>query len=555
MKTGKIIIAAALLAIAGWCCNINDKFEELRTNPGVPSPQQANIDLYLNQIQISFRDFWGNGRNTTYQPMTDFGAQLTRMEAMTSSKFYNNAYQPSEFNHVWDKAYIGVLNHVSALLPLAKKANLTTHIGIAEVLKAYTLMSLVDYFGDVPYSEAIQGSANTNPKADNGQDVYNAALASLDTAIKYLSITPVAAPANDLFYNGNAKSWITLAKTLKLRAYLQTRLVNLSDSKAKIDALLTENDLIDTDAEEFVFKYGTQLDNPESRHPKYMDNYRTNGALEFIGTYFMWLLTQEKGITDPRTRYYVYRQRTTSDGWSAQQLPCYLRQFPAHYPAWMPFCILPNGYWGRDHGNDEGGAQDNELRSVFGIYPFGGRFDNSDNVSVKPDDGAKGQGIHPIWLASFTDFAKAEAALTLGTAGNAKTFLESGIRKSIARVLAFPAQAGVTIPANRVPSQTTIDNYVARVLTTYDAATADGKLNVVMKEWYLALWGNGIDAYNNYRRTGKPDNMQLSVDANYGAFVRTFWYPSVSADLNSSVAQKANLTVRTFWDKNPDPLK
>ena len=34
--------------------------------------------------------------------------------------------------------------------------------------------------------------------------------------------------------------------------------------------------------------------------------------------------------------------------------------------------------------------------------------------------------------------------------------------------------------------------------------TTDGdRLNVIMKEYFIALWGNGIESYNNYRRTGK----------------------------------------------------
>jgi Susd and RagB outer membrane lipoprotein len=126
------------------------------------------------------------------------------------------------------------------------------------------------------------------------------------------------------------------------------------------------------------------------------------------------------------------------------------------------------------------------------------------------------------------------------------------VRKSIARVLAFPAEAGVTVPANRIPAQSEIDTYVSKVLAQYDAGTDDQKLNVVMKEWYLALWGNGVDAYNNYRRTGKPDNMQLALSSNPGLFARSMFYPAVSADLNQNVSQKPDVFQKVFWDNNPD---
>ena len=551
------LFAIIYISLVGIGCNkLNDKFENYRTDPSGPSPDKANIDFYLNHVQLSFRNVWGNDRIRNPNSLTEFGASLTRMEIMGGGITYNNAFVPEDFDELWDQAYKGVINHSNTLIPLAEKTGLNTHVGIARILKAYTLMALVDYFGDVPNNEAIQGSANTNPMPDKGEDVYNNALALIDSAILDLKKTSSGVPSNDLFYGGDVTRWITLAKTLKLRAYLTTRLVNPADAKTKINSLLAENDLVDTDAEEFVFRYGTQLDNPVSRHPKFTRTYRVGfSQSEWLGNYFLWSLVEDKGVADPRTRYYVYRQRTTSNGWNGQVLPCGIRARPAHYPGTAPFCIIAGGYWGRDHGNNENIPQDNEKRSIYGVYYAGGKFDNSDNTSATPDDGAKGAGIHPIWMASFTEFAKAEAALTLGTTGDPRALMESGIRKSIARVIAFPAQVGVTVPAARIPTVAQIDNYVTIVLNRYNAADADGKLNVIMKEWYLALWGNGYDAYNNYRRTSKPADLQPTISNAPGPFIRTFWYPAVNANLNKSATQKPDNIQRTFWDKNPDALK
>ena len=60
---------------------------------------------------------------------------------------------------------------------------LTYHIGMGQVMQAYILLTLVDYFGDVPYTEALLGAENLNPAADSGQSVYNSALGLLDAAI------------------------------------------------------------------------------------------------------------------------------------------------------------------------------------------------------------------------------------------------------------------------------------------------------------------------------------------------------------------------------------
>lgn len=549
MKLKSIIISILLVLQVFLSCSIKDRYERLRNDPSSASPENANVDLYLNEAQVGISSFLSR----SLYPMHDFGAQLVRMEAMFGP-LYSNAYIPENFNLSWTFAYTTIIKHNDALLPIAKEKNLTTHVAMAYILNAYTYMTLVDFFGDVPFNEANQGNENYNPAPDSGADVYKGAIAYLDSAIAYLQIAPSSAPANDLFYGGNRTKWTTLAKTLKLRAYLTTRLATPAESKTAIEALVAENDLIDTQSEEWVFQFSTLQENPISRHPKYVDTYNNTGTTGglYVGTYFMYLLTQDKGTIDPRTRYYLYRQRTSSSGWDAQQLPCSVRPRPAHYPADMPFCILPNGFWGRDHGDNDGIPQDTDKRTVYGVYPAGGVFDNSDNASVDQNQGGRGQGILPLWMASFTEFAKAEAVLKLGIPGSAKTFLEQGVRKSISRVLAFPAEVGVTVPDNRIPTQADIDAYVNKVLTAYDAGSDDAKLNVVMKEWYLALWGNGMDAYNNYRRTGKPDNMQLTISSTPGLFVRSMFYPAVSADLNQSIVQKPDVFQKVFWDTNPD---
>ena len=166
--------------------------------------------------------------------------------------------------------------------------------------------------------------------------------------------------------------------------------------------------------------------------------------------------------------------------------------------------------------------------------------------------GGRGAGILPIWQSAFTDFVKAEAALTLSTAGDPRALLESGIRKSMAKVIGYPATIGFTVPAAAVPTQQRIDDYVAKVLALYDAATTQSeRLNVIVKEWYLALWGNGLDAYNNYRRTGKPEGMQLSRLSAPGEFTRSMFYPANYVNLNLNATQKSSVGTRVFWDSNP----
>ena len=99
------------------------------------------------------------------------------------------------------------------------------------------------------------------------------------------------------------------------------------------------------------------------------------------------------------------------------------------------------------------------------------------------------------------------------------------------------------------PSAADVDAYVAHVLETYDAAS--DKLDVVMKEYYIALYGNGMEAYNMYRRTGKPNNMMPALEPNPGPFIRSFFLPGDHVNRNLNANQK-ELTAPVFWDTNPD---
>ncbi len=216
----KHILSLSLVAVmmAGFgCSKMNDRFDGLLTNPNLPSPAAADVNLYLNQALLSFQNFHRN--------VSDLTGPLVRQETMFGPTYFN-AYSANSFDGVWSTAYTSIIKTTNTLIPLAEEKELYVHSGIAKVLKAFTLLTLVDLFGDVPYSEANLGVENLNPNQDAGPAIYEQGLLLLDSAIVTLQKTAKAKPSNDIYYGGSAASWITLAKTLKLRAYVQTRLVD-----------------------------------------------------------------------------------------------------------------------------------------------------------------------------------------------------------------------------------------------------------------------------------------------------------------------------------------
>ena len=563
MKTTINIILVCALALLTMQCEVVS--DDLLQNPNAPSPDNVSPDFLLNNIQLSTAGLFSNMENE--------GGEVIRMYHMFGVS-YPNAYQAQFFDSEWSTAYASILVDAKNLIPLANEREFFSHAGIARVLKAYTLIALVDKFGDVPLSEALD-EANFNPNVDTGQEVYNVAFAELDSAIIDLNKDELVGPGNDLYYGGDDDAWVTLANTLKLKILYQQRLVSDdSDDAVAINSLLN-GDVIDEPGEEFVFRFSTNPNNPDSRHPEFTGNY-LSGAGDYMNNYYMnefLAINNEKNVDDPRLRYYFYRQvsEPTDD---PNEQDCINQAVPTHYSGVSgsgqdgndPHCEDWNdvGYWGRDHGNSGGIPPDNFLRTTYGVYPAGGRFDADQAEGVAQDQGLQGAGIHPMWMPFYTDFVRAEVELTINgdvsPDGPAAIALENGIRNSIDYVINFSSAAvaatdtsGIANPANFV------DSYVGDVLTRYAASMGtQSKLNLIAKEFYLALWGNGMEAYNLYRRVAPEKDapnwdLQPHVEsAAPGEFYRSFTYPSAFVERNSSVSQKTGNGVKVFWDNNRD---
>tara|TARA_R110000765_G_scaffold146856_3_gene249268 strand:- start:2242 stop:3909 length:1668 start_codon:yes stop_codon:yes gene_type:complete len=547
----KIIIKNLVLTLfsAGLILSCETTELNITSDPNAVSPEQATPDFYLNRVQEEFARF-----NDAFGTN---GSEVTRIEQM-GTRLYQQAYSPASQDAEWRFAYSSMLTDINAMNELATEANFKRHIGMGQVMKAFTIVTLVDFYGDVPYSEANIGIEDLNPTSDSGASIYAAALELLDSAKANFSTTDNAAdPENDYYYDGDWDNWVKLSNSLKLKIYAQTRLVDAGAVSA-FNAIITGGNYITSVDEDFQFTWGTNVVNPDSRHPNYIDNYTPQGSNDYMSNWLMNYMDNSKTNSDPRIRYYYYRQAETtpgasdSDGPNQQNLSCSVEPVPAHYlAAGTTFCYLPNGYWGRDHGDDDGTPPDGQLKTTYGVYPAGGEFDDSTFSSVDLGTGAGGAGIMPIFLAQTVDFLRAEVAYASGNAAGAKTFLLNGIQKSMDKTLAFGELDGGA-DLSLAPSDDDVADYIDEVDVLYETAVGDEKLNLIAKEFFVALYGNGIDAYNFYRRTGYPSDLQPDLEPNPGAFIRSFLYPAVYANNNNTVTQKTSVTEKVFWDNNPD---
>jgi hypothetical protein len=82
----------------------------------------------------------------------------------------------------------------------------------------------------------------------------------------------------------------------------------------------------------------------------------------------------------------------------------------------------------------------------------------------------------------------------------------------------------------------------------WDGASTSEKLDIWATQFFISLVGNGIDAYNSYRRNGLPSDLQPNLEPNPGSFPVSQWYPANYTTNNSNATQKNDKTGRVFWN-------
>ena len=180
--------------------------------------------------------------------------------------------------------------------------------------------------------------------------------------------------------------------------------------------------------------------------------------------------------------------------------------------------------------------------------------------------GYQGAGFDPILLSSYTYFMIAEHELqNNGNVGAAKDALDNGIgtlnatsigNGSFDIVAAFGADAVASAGGGPVAIDFSaggnVDDYTTEIDNRWAAASTTAEYqNIISMEYYLALWPNGLEAYNLMRRTGSPNednNLQPTRSNAPGNWYASFLYPSNMVERNSSIDQKPNRLVTTFWD-------
>jgi hypothetical protein len=177
-------------------------------------------------------------------------------------------------------------------------------IALARILKAYLFSVVTDRWGDVPYSEALKGSANFRPKFDRQQDIYNDLFKELKEA--QAQFDNGATVKGDFLYNGNNNSWKKFANSLRLVLALRLSKVDPAKGKTEFNAALADG-VFTSNADNLFYKYQKDANN---ENPWY-NSFVTSGRLDFAVS--TTLVNYLKPLNDPRLAAYADKSVNVGD--------------------------------------------------------------------------------------------------------------------------------------------------------------------------------------------------------------------------------------------------
>lgn len=456
-----------------------------------------------NPTTASVVELLPHGEVSVIVPFSSLINAITSSAVQTrvNTRYDNYTVSGTTVDGTWNnQLYSGGLKDLEEVINIGTVNEQWHYVGIAKLMKAYTFSLMVDMWNDIPYSETFKSDIE-NPAFDSGADIYANLELLINEAIADLDKTSTLSPdADDVIYKGNIENWKRMGNTLLLKMYNQTRLVDNSVA-GKIQTLLNQNNLINNNSQDFQLVFGNTA-SPENRMQLFVDDY-VNRLDNRISTYFYNYLNNNN---DPRIPYYFYNQKA-------------------------------GVFKGRAAGNPDGLStfEDQDTRTFHGVYPAGGKYDDGSGGKTTGDMGLQGAGTYRMITYAMRLYIEAEVALTLGvtTSTPVVDIFEEAIRESMKKVNDVGAGPGI--------SESQINTYVNNKVNQFNAANNEGKLKLVMMEKYVHLFGNGMEQYNDWRRTGYPDDLTLVVETN--VILNRFPYPP-----NANAPTTPNNNEFVFWD-------
>lgn len=208
----KLIKKAAFLAmVVVGLQSCSNYFDELADNPNQVNQPTLPSLLSTSTYKLGINSYSAASAIVPFVQYT----------ASPSASAASDTYQTQNFTTLWDALYFAMAD-ANEMKKVAEREGASEYLGVANLLIAYNLTIVNDYWGSAPFSQAFD-ITNFFPEYDSAASVYAATVDLVDQAIAELSKTGATIPlaaASDLVYGSSSarrEQWLKFAYAIKAR--------------------------------------------------------------------------------------------------------------------------------------------------------------------------------------------------------------------------------------------------------------------------------------------------------------------------------------------------
>ncbi|MGK7371747.1 MAG: SusD/RagB family nutrient-binding outer membrane lipoprotein [Candidatus Halalkalibacterium sp. M3_1C_030] len=198
-----VIVCIATAFLLAGC----EEFLDINEDPNNPTeapPQGLMTNVTFETAQNVYR----MGSVTSY---------YVQYLASPNQGSATDVHEAVSYGNQWFTLY-NVMTDLTDLETLAAEQGATQYVGIAKILKAVNLATLVDAWGDAPYSQAFFAET-LNPSYDSQSALYDEVFTLLNDGLAQLqqSNSAISTGNEDFIYGGDIAKWQRLANMLRAR--------------------------------------------------------------------------------------------------------------------------------------------------------------------------------------------------------------------------------------------------------------------------------------------------------------------------------------------------
>ncbi|MBC9932531.1 SusD/RagB family nutrient-binding outer membrane lipoprotein [Chitinophaga qingshengii] len=282
------------VAVAGMMLSACTKnFEDLNKNPQVSENVPPEMLITQSEKGIVDRDFdW-------FYDAYSYQLQWLQFGVAAPGSSSTGLFSPTNTNDFYNAFYKGIgrnlveIESVVAKRPEGERAQYSSLIAIAKILKVYSAWRASDANGSMPYTNAFQArsDANYTPTYDTQEKLFPLWDAELKAAVATLQSTlpTQASPGNaEIFYSGDIAKWAKAGNVLRIKLAMRVLKRTPDEAKAIIaDAMSVKNGLFVSNADDWKFLSADQsfgrsgnwaMDNSPLSAGKNMLDYMQNNS-------------------------------------------------------------------------------------------------------------------------------------------------------------------------------------------------------------------------------------------------------------------------------------